>query len=56
MRKSVGLTLDNNLSVVPYTLGMPSYGNQEATLVLFFYDSSYQQRAIDFIALLKAEI
>ncbi|XP_068230890.1 protein XRP2-like isoform X1 [Palaemon carinicauda] len=54
--KSVGLRLDINLSVVPYTLGSPVYGTQEATLIIFFYDASYRQRAINFMTLLRTEV
>lgn len=42
--------LGTETSVVPFTLGSPMYGGQEATLVIFFFDETYQQKAMDFIS------
>ncbi|XP_027216690.2 protein XRP2 [Penaeus vannamei] len=54
--KSVELMLGTETSVVPFTLGSPMYGGQEATLVIFFFDETYQQKAMDFISSLKSKI
>ncbi|KAG7173772.1 protein XRP2-like [Homarus americanus] len=54
--KSVGMTLDHNLSIVPYTYGSPGYGSQEAALVIMFCDESQHQRAMKFISSLKAQV
>ncbi|XP_045584950.1 protein XRP2 [Procambarus clarkii] len=51
--KSVGLNLDTELSVVPYTLGSPEYSAREAALVIIFFDESQHQRAMEFITSLK---
>lgn len=48
--------LGTETSVVPFTLGSPMYGGQEATLVIFFFDETYQQKAMDFISSLKSKI
>ncbi|XP_045123423.1 protein XRP2-like [Portunus trituberculatus] len=53
---SVGLSVVEESSVVPYTLGSPQYHGQEAALVILFYDSDQHHRATTFIAGLRSQV
>ncbi|XP_053647108.1 protein XRP2 [Cherax quadricarinatus] len=53
--KSIDLNLSSDCSVVPYTYGSPVYATQEATLIFFFFDEAQHQRAMEFIASLRAQ-
>lgn len=53
---SVGLSVEEEASIVPYTLGSPLYHGQEAALVIVFHDNDQQQKATTFIAVLRDRV
>lgn len=52
----MGLSVEEEASVVPYTQGSPLYMGQEAALVILFHDSDQYQRATTFIAALRSQV
>lgn len=52
----MGLSVDEDGSIIPYTLGSPLYQGQEAALVIVFHDSDQQQKATTFIAALRDRV